>query len=371
MDHVISRYRNITALVLIVGAQLLLLAYQVKRRDELTPIRVWAVSGYLPLARVLEFARQNTFGLFERFLHLRTAQTDNTYLKGELDKFKLENQFLRNELATADRARALALFQTSSPHRLLAAHVVGTSTAPGSRVQFLDRGANEGVRRGMAVITPDGIVGRIMSAQPGGSQVMLLTDTNFAAGVISGKGRVIGIAKGQGHASVLVDYVQNEDTVEVDEIFYTSGDDWIFPKGLPVGRVKVSRRGRGLFKEIFIEPAGLARGLENVLIMLEGVHQSVPPEAAASAPGNPAEPISRIAPPATTETAQTTTGGGKQLPIDADQILNKYERVGEARGQRLGAGPPPDFTAIPPAPPANGPAAPAPAAGAAKPKPKP
>ena len=176
---------------------------------------------------------------------------------------------------------------------------------------------------------------------------MLLTDMNFAAGVISEKGRVMGIAKGQGHASVLVEYVQNDDKVELEEEFYTSGDDWIFPKGLPVGKVKVSRRGRGLFKEIFIEPLGLQRGLENVLIMLEGVHQSVPPGTPVI-DADPAEPISKIAPPMPAEPAQSAAGGGKQLPIDADQILNKYERIGKAQGHRIGSGAAPNFAIEPP-----------------------
>ncbi len=371
MDNFISRYRNVAALVLVVGAQLLLLAYQVKRQQALTPVRVWAISSFMPMARMLGFTRYYTVDLVERYADLRNAQSDNSRLQADVDRLKLENQFLKNELATADRGRALALFQASSPQRLLVARVVGSSTAPGARVLFLDRGRNNGVQRGMAVITPDGIAGRITSAQPVGSQLMLLTDINFAAGVISERGRVVGIAKGQGHASVLVDYVQNEDKVDQEEVFYTSGEDWIFPKGLPVGKVKVSRRGRGLFKEIFIEPTGLQRGLENVLILLQAVHQSVPPEAAVpggSEGGGAGEPTARIAPPLPTEPGQSAAVGGKQLPIDADHILNKYERIGKARGQRLGAGTAPDFNVVPP-PDAVAATPPRPDAG--KPKPKP
>ena len=360
MDHVISRYRNITALVLVLGAQFLLLAYQVKSHEELTPIRVWAMSGFMPVARLLDFTRNNTIGLVERYAGLVSAQSENGRLKSQLDAFKLENQFLKSELATADRARALAMFQTTSPHRLLAARVMGTSTAPGSHVMFLDRGSRDGVRKGMAVITPDGIAGRVTTAQPAGSQVMLVTDTNFAAGVISEKGRVRGVMKGQGHASVLVDYVQNEDKLELGEIFYTSGDDWIFPKGLAVGQVKVARRGRGLFKEVFVEPSGLQKGLESVLVMLEGVHQGVPPVFPAIS--DPTEPVSQMTPPAAADPGNSTAGGGKQLPIDADRILNKYERIGKAQGHRIGSGgvpnfaidPPPAAVATAPSPPAPG-----------------
>ena len=77
----------------------------------------------------------------------------------------------------------------------------------------------------------------------------------------------------------LVDYVQNEENVEVGELFYTSGDDRIFPKGFPVGQVTAVRNGK-TFKEIYVVPSGLQGGVEAVLVILEGVHQPIPEETA-------------------------------------------------------------------------------------------
>lgn len=349
MENDISRYRNIAALVVVLGAQFLLLAYQVKGRQDVPVVRFWASSGFAPVARGVSALRENTLGVVERYAGLASAQTDNIRLRAELDRLKLENQFLKNELHTANNAQALAMFQPTSPHKLLAARIIGTSTTPGSRVLFLDRGSRDGVRAGMAVITPDGIAGRIAAVQLGGAQLMLLTDLNFAAGVMTEKSRVQGVLKGQGHASVLVDYVQNEDKVEVGEMLFTSGDDWIFPKGLPVGLVKVSRRGRGLFKEIFVEPAGLARGLDSVLIVLHGVPQELEPPSSSAAPEAVKDAPPLAAPP------------GAPLPIDADKILQRYERVSEANGHRMGAGPAPNFALPAPAPTAAPPPPPAPA----------
>ena len=85
--------------------------------------------------------------------------------------------------------------------------------------------------RGMAVVTPDGIVGKVLDSYPTASQVLLITDPSFAAGVISQKNRVHGTIKGQGQSKCHVDYVQNEEKVDVGEMFYTSGDDRIFPEG--------------------------------------------------------------------------------------------------------------------------------------------
>src|SRR4029077_18769207 len=105
---------------------------------------------------------------------------------------------------------------------------------------------------------------------PKSSLVLLVTDPSFAAGVVSQKNRVHGTLKGQGHSTVMIDYVQNEKTVEQGEMFLTSGDDRIFPKGLPVGIVDVVRPGNAR-KEIFVIPSGLQNGLEEVLIITESV----------------------------------------------------------------------------------------------------
>lgn len=348
MDHVISRYRNITVLVLVVGAQFLLLAYQVKGRKEMSTVRVMALTGFTPLARVMDVVRDNTVGLVDRYAGLLQAQSENDKMRAELDKFRLENQYLKRELSTAERGQALAQFRATAPHRTVAARVVGTSTAPGSRVVFVDRGAADGVRKGMAVMNPSGIVGRVTAVQSGGAQVMLITDSNFAAGVISEKSHVLGVVKGQGHSAVLVDYVQNEEPLEVGEMFFTSGDDGVFPKGLPVGSVKIARRGRGLFKEIFVIPTGLDRGTETVLMVLEGVHQSVP---GAGPEEKDANPVSAAPGPQQQQQQQPTgTSAGNSVPIDADQVLRKYEGIGQAQGHRFGAGGVPNFL-LPPTPP--------------------
>src|SRR4029079_14327103 len=132
--------------------------------------------------------------------------------------------------------------------------------------------------------TPDGIVGKVLASYPTASQVLLITDQTFAAGVISHKKRVHGTVRGLGLSKCLVDYVQNEEKVEVGEIFYTSGDDRVFPKGMPVGKVNVVRPSK-TFKEIYLVPSGFQQGLEEVLIVIEGVHQPIPGPTTESAPG--------------------------------------------------------------------------------------
>jgi rod shape-determining protein MreC len=184
----------------------------------------------------------------------------------------------------------------------------------------------------MAVVTPDGIVGKVLAAYPTASQVLLVTDPVFAAGVISQKNRVQGTLKGQGHGTVLIDYIQNEQPVEVGEWFYTSGDDRVFPKGLPVGEVKTVRPGK-TFKEILVLPSGVQGGLEEVLIMLKGIHQEIP-EQQKPAPGIHILPP----PPSGSDTSSTAQPTG--IGTDADRLLERYKKIGEAQNHSFGEGGP-------------------------------
>jgi rod shape-determining protein MreC len=181
---------------------------------------------------------------------------------------------------------------------------------------------------------------------------MLITDPTFAAGVVSQKNRVHGTLKGQGHSECLVDYVQNEEHVDIGEWFYTSGDDRIFPKGFPVGQVTAAPNGK-TFKEIYVSPSGMQGGVEEVLIVLQGVHQEVPGAEVASPAytilAAPAEPAAA--------TAQTPEGAPQPVPqpgallTDADRLRAIYKDAGIEQKHTYGEGTPgskpPDFTKIP------------------------
>src|SRR4051794_17621525 len=115
MEALLSRYRNLTVLLLAILAQLVLLAYQVKSSQDVRLIRVWAVTAVTPVARVLEWTREHTIGVAENYFVLVNVRSENTRLKAENGSLKVENQFLKSELQTADRARALAQFQERTP----------------------------------------------------------------------------------------------------------------------------------------------------------------------------------------------------------------------------------------------------------------
>ena len=321
MEALFNRYRNVAALVVAIVAQLMLLAYQIRSNGEVRLIRVWAVSAVTPIARAMEASRSGVSHFLQDYVFLVGVRGENKQLKTELDRIRLENQFLTNELSTADRAKTLAIFQQHTASRTVAAHVIGNTTGVGAKVVIVDRGTESGIEKGMAVITADGIVGKITNVFPTASYMLLITDPTFAAGVLSQKTRIHGTAKGQASGVVIVDYVQNEQKVEQGEWFYTSGDDRIFPKGLPVGPATVVRQGRAR-KDIQIDPQGLRNGLEEVLIVVDGVHRALPDPV----PDN--EPTHLLdAPPPEPGDAPATVETGPRM-TDADRLMERYRKTG-------------------------------------------
>jgi rod shape-determining protein MreC len=261
-------------------------------------------------------------------------------------------------LNTADRAKALELFQQQTKSKTIAASVFSMGIGSSRKVVWVDRGSLAGVMREMAVLIPDGIVGKVTDVYPTASEVLLITDPTFSAGVVTGKTHVHGLLKGTGTPLGRVDFVAFEDKVEPGDWFYTSGDDRIFPRGLPVGVVK-SVHPAVPYKEITLDPSGMSHGgLEDVLIVVEGVHQEIP-----DTPPPNQQVYLGPPPPATTVPGALTNPDGTPVPdaahptpgTEADRLHTLYQKSAESSGVTLGGGPtgltwtpkPPDFTKLP------------------------
>jgi len=362
MESLLNRYRNITVLLLVLMAQLVLLAVSAKNDQDVRIIRVWAVTAVTPVARIVEGIRGGSTGFLRNYVMLHDTSEENKKLHAEVDKLRLENTFLKNELSTADRAKALQIFQAHTQSKMLAAKIIGMGAGLNSNIRLVDRGTINGVQRSMGVVTPEGIVGKVVAAYPPASHVQLITDAEFAAGVVTKSG-IRGTLKGQGTPLCKLDYVPFEDKVDVGEWVYTSGDDRLFPRGFVVGQVKSVRPAQP-FKEILVEPTALRGSLEDVLIIVEGVHQDIPDAPPSFQPVYIANPPAGSGGPNPAQSQQTGPTG-----TEADKIHAAYKAVGESQNHDYGDNPigtkPPDFTKMnvpagsPAAPQKPGPANPA------------
>ena len=326
MEALLSRYRNLTVLVIVIVAQLLLLAWQVKTSQDVRLIRVWAVTTVTPVAGIVEAVRRNTIGFLEDYFILLDVRDQNRKLRDDNSRLKMENIYYRNELSTADRARALAAFQLRTPSKTVAARVTGNNTVSTARAVFIDRGSTSGIEKGMAVVTADGIVGKVIAVYPLASQVLLVTDPTFSVGVESQKSHIHGALNCKSGSQCTVDYIQNEEKVDLGEWFYTSGEDRVFPKGFPVGTVASARPGQ-LMKDVHLNLSGSPAGAEEVLVVLEGVHQEIPDVPTGTG-------LTRMLPPPPndgTQDQQTI-----KMQTEADKIKQKYQELGQQENHVYG-----------------------------------
>ncbi len=189
----------------------------------------------------------------------------------------------------------------------------------------------------MAVVTPDGIVGKIIAAYPSASEMLLVTDPDFAAGVVSSNG-VRGTLKGQGNPTICkVDYVPVQEKIEPGEMLYTSGDDRVFPRGFTVGQVKEVRNAQP-FKEIYVEPSRRPAWRRGRSDFAGGSTSGDSADAASEPTGvyRPAPPGARpIARCRSRRPPQTATPG-----TDADRLRQQYKAVGDAQNHVFGEGTP-------------------------------
>jgi rod shape-determining protein MreC len=202
----------------------------------------------------------------------------------ELVHVREENARLRAELAkvTSDRAR-LAELEVENQHlgellelrdvlglKAVAANVIGSDATGLSHTLILSSGSSEGLRAGMAVLSNQGVVGKIIATSPHASRVLLIDDHNSALDGFDQRSRTRGIVAGLVDDGVILKYVDRSQDLRAGDAIVTSGLDGIFPRGLLVGWIKsVHREGPGLFLSIGINPGVDFRSLEQVLVVTQ------------------------------------------------------------------------------------------------------
>ncbi len=272
MESLITRYRNVSILVAILFAQVLGLAVQVRRSPDSESsrlIRIWAISAVTPLEKAIVWTQNGTGNLWRNYVYLRGVRQQNRDLKYEIERLRLEQVRLSDDAAQARRLQALLGFKEQFISKTIAAQVIGSTGSELSRGVFIDKGENDGIKRDMAVITSDGVVGKVLHVYDSTSLVLLIDDQSSGVGALLEKSRLQGILRGTPAGEVVMEKVLADETVEPGEKIITSGGDQIFAKGLPAGTVVSVSRGPESFLNIRVRPAANLGKLEEVLVITQ------------------------------------------------------------------------------------------------------
>ncbi len=263
-----SRHKSLVLLLGVIVLQVLMLAVQIKRDSEGRLIRVWTVGAVSPFERAGSYGFGWIRDIWRHYFALQNTTKESEQIRRENDALKLQVAQLQGKAAEADRLAALLNFRQSQANvPMIGARVIGTGAGTASLTIQLDRGERDGIRKNMGVITPDGVVGKVVEAYPNASQVLLLTDKESGVGAMLADSRVQGPVGGQGEPLLVMKYVPNDDTVNLGDRVITSGMDRIFPRDLPVGTVAEIKPGNQ-FKQIRVKPAANLERLEEVLVLL-------------------------------------------------------------------------------------------------------
>jgi rod shape-determining protein MreC len=263
-----SRHKSLVLLGGVILLQVVLLAVQIKRDSQGRLLRVWTVGAVSPFERAGARGIGNIRDTWSRYFALQNTSRENERLRRENDALKLQVNQLQSKATEADRLSVLLNFRQAQRNvPMLGARVIGTSADTASQTIYLDRGERDGIRRNMGVITPDGVVGKVIESYRDTSQVLLLTDKDSGVGAMLSDSRIQSPVGGTGEPLLAMKYIPTDDSVNVGEQVVTSGMDRIFPRDLPVGTVTEVKTGRP-FQHIRVRPAANLQRLEEVIVLL-------------------------------------------------------------------------------------------------------
>jgi rod shape-determining protein MreC len=278
METFLERYKNIMVLSAVLLAQFLGLAIQVRTPAAkgsdgkgVRLLRYWVVAMMSPPEKVMSHTGHGVRGFWGDYIDLRNARKDNEQLRAQLDQLQLEQAALLEDAKQGHRLQGLLGFRQKYIYTTVPAQVIGTGGSDQSRILTIDKGSKDGLKRDQPVITPDGIVGKLVEVFPHTSQVLEINDQTSGAGVLLEKTRMRGVLRGNAYGQPQIINVLPDERVKPGERVITSGGDQIFPRGLAVGTVEkvVSDPDREPYVDIVLKPAANLQHLDEVLVVTE------------------------------------------------------------------------------------------------------
>ncbi len=257
---------------LIVAVTLLLvfsvLSLSLKRSPVLKRVEVWMISLTAPGLQALEFLTRGGKNLWQGYFDLVRAKQENAALKHNLEEYRQKEVRFQEAQQAMTRLEALLDLKRQVAMPVIGARVIAYDPSMWSRSAMIDQGKAQGVKEGMPILAPQGIVGRVVEAYPQYAKAMLIVDQKSGADAMVQRNRVRGILQGKGGNRCSLEFVPKSADVQVGDLVLASGLAGLYPKGLVFGKVSgTNKKNPGLFQEIEVTPAVDLSALEEVLVV--------------------------------------------------------------------------------------------------------
>jgi len=269
--------------IAVVVGHIILISAQVNTRRGVPLLEAVTFGAFAEVQRGATSAVGGVKDGWQNYFALQQIRRENERLREEVAQLRIG---LQQERAAAEQSHTLERLLDLRSQTTLAttgAAVIGGAADPYFRTMTISKGTRDGLRPDMAVIAPEGVVGRVIMPSARAAKVQLLIDRNAGVAAIVERSRAQGMVVGTGTELLRMEYVPGSADLKPGDRVVTTGIEGIYPKGFVIGQIQSVQRGAGEFGGIVVRPAVTFSALEAVLVVL------TPPIASeAAAPTQPA-----------------------------------------------------------------------------------
>jgi rod shape-determining protein MreC len=266
--HHQGRYRTPLLLVLILLLVFSVLSLSLKRSPALSKVQGLVISMTAPGLEGLEHVGRSAKQLWLGYFYLVGVRRQNAELQRQLEEYKQRGVRFQEAEQALTRLEGLLDLKRQVALPVIGARVIAYDPTLWSRSAIINQGKAQGVKDGLPVLAPQGIVGRIVGVYPEYAKVMLIVDRKSSADAMVQRTRVRGMLKGKGGNRCSLEFVPKNTDVQVGDLVLASGLVGLYPKGLVFGKVTAAnKKNPGVFQEIEVTPNVDLSTLEEVLVV--------------------------------------------------------------------------------------------------------
>jgi len=251
----------------VVVGHILLISTQVATRRGVPILEALTFGVFAEVQRSTTSGIGSVRDVWQNYFALQQTRQENQQLHTEVAQLRVG---LQQERALAEQSRMLQKLldmKMETPLKTTAAYVIAGAASPDFRTATIDKGTRDGLKPDMAVISPAGVVGRIILPTSRAAKIQLLIDRDAAAGAVTERGRAQGVVVGTG-TSLRFDNVSGTADLKIGDRVVTSGIEGIYPKGFEIGQIESIERRAGEFSAIIIRPTVEFSSIEAVLVVM-------------------------------------------------------------------------------------------------------
>ncbi|WP_027359703.1 rod shape-determining protein MreC [Desulforegula conservatrix] len=256
--------------VIVLAATIIILSSNIKNdKSSLRGGGGYSLAVIGPIQEVLSYISSGFGYLWSSYFELVSTVEENRNLKKDLQEARQNARKCAELEITNQRLREYLNFREKIDRASIAAEIIGQDPSPWHNSLSINRGEDDGVAKGDAVVVPAGVVGQVVEVSSRYSKIMLIVDRNSAVDALVQRSRARGILKGASEGRCRLEYALRKQDIQEGDSLITSGLDGVYPKGISIGTVsKVIVKGPGVFQDIEVQPDVDFSKIEEVIVFL-------------------------------------------------------------------------------------------------------